>query len=272
MTQSSETAAMAFALLVLAFAFSVLAISHIDYRTAIVGPEGLSRSYRAEGLGGEDVPGGGQGNESSGMGQGLEVVTVQLSVTVYEETSQRMRLVRGTPVNVSTTTAEGEIQVAYGVTDRAGSVVFKLPPGSYSIFAEHFGVLGNFSATLLESNPESSMRWVFHDDLETPVIVQMNDINADGLISPDETIALFYREVGLKNPQRITMVVRQVCGSVEVCGEGDVSVDLAIVGFSVFTHGTYLVLSPLEPVSVSALGLNSTLLIGTVWYEVSITT
>lgn len=261
MTQSSERAAIAFALLVLAFSFSVLAISRINYRTMILNPEGSSPSDRAEGLAREDVASGERGNESSGTGQGLKLEPVQLSVTVLEENSQRLRFVQGVPINVSIMTPEGEIQVAYSVTNGTGSVVFKLTPGSYTILAMHFGILGNFSVALLESDPEVSMRWIFHNSFETPVLVQMNDINADGLISPDETIALFYREVGLEKPQRIIM---------DISGERKVSVDLAIVSFSVFPHGTYIVLSPLQPISVSALGSESTLLIGTVWYEVSI--
>ena len=257
---------MATALVVSAFIYGVLSISLINYRTIIVGSEGTNPF-----------------NQNPGSAQAEQVakqVLVQTSVTVLENTPRSRRLVRGVPINVSvevpnpedlgeseaaifgepTATGELLVQIAYGVTNRTGTVSFWLSPGNYTVFARHLGVLGNVSISLVESKPTVSLRWVFHYEFQTPDVLEMNDANMDGWISSGENMAVFYQGVNLGKPQKVNMTI---------VGERRTSVDLAIQGFSAFPHGTYIQLSPLQPLYIGDLKSDSTLQIGTTWYEVS---
>jgi len=272
-TQTGRRAIVPFVLLALALSFIVLAISETNYHIMIFGPENSGLPIQVEIISKQ-----GEGSWQGGLPekeQDSKPVVVQLSVTVMENTSQGSRFIRGVPINVTIVrllepdeiglsdrqaVSEERIEIAYGVTNRAGTVAFQLPPSNYTVFAKHLGVLANFSVTLLPSNPKTSLRWVFHNGYETPVVVQMNDVNTDGWISPGETIAVFYRNITVQKPHRITLAIS---------GQKRLLVDLEILRFSVFAHGVYVVLSPLQPIFIGDLGLESAILIRTVRYEVS---
>lgn len=282
MSRSDKRSAVAITLIALSFVFSVLAVSQINHRIPLVGPEGPTPSNRlfsqpilgngpnaADPVSGNDDP---QGNDRSPFGE-----PVRLIITVLENISGRVRPVRSAPVNVTLEGAEPELivdpgavnvggqignamQIASVLTDRTGTVTFSVPAGNYTVLTEHFGLVGNFSIALPSTKHEVRVRWTFHNLYERPILVQLNDVNTDGWISPDETIFLFYHSDNPDPPNRVTLIIT---------GQRALPINLTIVSFTVYSHGIYLVVSPVQPIPIGALSQNSGILIGNVWYEVS---
>ena len=266
--------ALAVALLVLALTFSYLAISRINYRILLVGLGNLASPNpfpSSQVIGAANSgPGGNLGQSTDASGPPKQTERVHLTVTVLEDTSIGRRSTPGVVVNVleqgefsqsGPKETAAQIVIASGRTDYTGTVAFELAPGDYTVLAVDLGLLGELPITLEASKPEVSILWVFHSGFEPPLLVQMNDVNSDGVISPDETIALFFRGINLEEPHRFLMVVG---------GPGQFSIDLKIVGVTVYQNGIYILLSPAESISISQLRAESTILIGTIWYEVSI--
>jgi hypothetical protein len=152
--------------------------------------------------------------------------------------------------------------VAWGHTGSSGSVNFELYPGNYTVFAGHFGLVGNSSVTLIASRPETILRWAFHQRLEEPSVIQLNDDSANGLISPGETISLLCKSSISGIPQRATLTIS---------GNQQVSVDLEVLSANSFDGEVYLVVTPLEAFAIGGLGSDSALHIGIIWWEASMT-
>ncbi len=283
MNRTLKTTATASMFVVLAFAFSALSVDRINYRTIVLGLEGVAGTVLTEFSrlveeSGRDTSGNKGGPEITGPGSRPEFV--QLSVTVSDSSSGSPRFVRDAPVNITMVKQEeedlleageiifgpgkgtgGQTQVAFGLTDGSGKALFVLSPGNYTVLTQHLGVSGNFSIALEPSNPRLSLRWVFRANLERPFIVQMSDENADSLLSPGENVTLFYRSASRDTPRRMIMVIG---------GGEDLTTDLQILSFSSLSDGIYAVVTPQRPILISALRPNSTLLIGSISYEVSV--
>lgn len=270
--------ATALMLLALTFGFSMLAVSRINHRISLglEGSHGTSDELFSSLIGqsGGGAPGG-TGNVPGENGEALKTEPVGLSVTVLDDTSGSIQTVQGAAVNVSianlgtqTEALRGgsqfvgqtgqQTRIAWGHTDGTGRVGFKLFPGNYTVFAGHFGLIGNSSITLVASRPQTFLRWVFHQRFEKLSVVQMNDDNDDGLISPGETILLFYRSSTPVTQQHVILMIS---------GQQQVSVDLEILSSRVFEDEVYLVVSPLQTFAISSLGSNSTLEVGIIWWE-----
>lgn len=198
---------------------------------------------------------------------------IQLTVIVLEDTSSGRRSASGILVNVTepgelsrsgageVVALGGQMIIAAGKTDHTGTVAFELDPGDYTVLAKDLGLVGELPITLHETKTEVTVQWVFHSEFEPPLLVQMNDLNSDGIISPDETISLFFQAIDLKEPHRIVLLVE---------GPGQFSIDLKVVAATLYQNGIYVALSPTGPVPMSSLRFDSAILIGTIWYEVSI--
>jgi len=266
-----------FVLVILALPFSMLAVTRVDHHL-LPGSNGSSDSFEqvlvqlVQGSGGGG-PGNGGDYPLAGQGQ-TSAESVELLVIVLENVSGSLRRVESAIVNVtklSTNPSEiergrgdilstgGEVVVASQLTNRAGRAAFELPPNNYTVYADRFGVLGNFSLTLTPKNPQVTLLWTFRESFETPALVQLNDEDGDGTISPGETMAFFYEGNFTEKPQQITMAIN------------DTSIDLAIVNATIFPNGIYFIVTPLRPIVFSGLRSNSTLLVGTAWWEATLT-
>ena len=157
--------------------------------------------------------------------------------------------------------APGPIQVAARQTNDNGVVRFELPPGNYSILARHMGLTGNRTITLAEEQDEVMMRWVFYSRFEAPLLVQVYDTNADGTISAGELIVLFYQTQVAVRPEQLVIIIRS---------ETDFELGLQLVDFIVLSHGVQVILTPTTPVVISALDSDTTLLLGVLWYQVTV--
>lgn len=265
-------------LLVLAIGFSYLAISRIDYRILLVGLGNMASpnqfpSSSVVATANYGSSGGSNPSSNTNSPPPQQNQRIQLTVTVSEETSFGRRYASGVLVNVTEpgelarsgveerVTLGGQIIIASGKTDHTGTIAFELDPGDYTVLAGDLGLVGELPITLHEPKLEVTVQWVFHSEFEPPLLVQMNDVNSDGIISPDETISLFFQTINLKEPHRLVLLVG---------GLGQFSIDLKIVGATVYQNGIYVQLSPAGSVAISSLRFDSTILIGTIWYEVSI--
>jgi hypothetical protein len=268
-----------FVLVILALPFSMLAVTRVDHRL-LPGSNGSSGSFEqvlvqlVQGSGGGG-PGNGGNYLLAGQGQTSATESVELLVIVLEDVSGSLRRVESAIVNVTKLTTNpseiergrgdivstgGEVVVASQQTNRAGRAAFELPPNNYTVYAYRFGVLGNFSLTLTTRNPQVTLLWTFRESFETPALVQLNDEDGDGTISPGETMALFYEGNFTEKPQQITLAINE-----------DTSVNLSIVSATIFPNGIYFIVTPLEPIVFTGLSSNSTLLVGTAWWEASLT-
>lgn len=275
-------------LLGLAFAFSTLAIQAINYRLLVVGSEGLGRSNPifAQLLerSSQDQPGGGAGeSDPSSASQNPDIQLLELLVSILEDQLGELREVPDVSVNVTVSreavgrmfglgdplspeeiglsTLTGPIRIASGETDSTGTVRFELPAGNYSIITSYLGLTGNHSITLATERPHVSMRWVFYNRFESPILVQAHDTNGDGSVSFGEQLMLFYQTESPIRPDQLTIIIR---------GEAEALIRFRILDFLILSNGVQVFLTPVTPVEISGLTERSTLLVGIQWYQVTI--
>lgn len=273
-------------LLVLAFAFSILAVEVVNYRLLVVGDEGLGRANPVfarllERSTGGEGSGGGEGTGPSGGSEPSEIQLIELLVFVFEDRTGQLREAPGVSVNVTIPEeqfdpfafgdvlapeelgrpAPGPVQIMSRQTNDNGVVRFELPAGNYSILATHLGLTGNRSITLREEQDEVTMRWVFYSRFEAPLLVQAYDMNGDGTISMGEPIVLFYQTQVTVKPEQLVILIQS---------ETDFELGLRLVDFIVLSHGVQVILTPTAPVVISLLDSETTLLLGVLWYQVTV--
>lgn len=261
------------ALVVLSFAIGEQSISQVNHQIDLVNPgekAPLNKLFSrlVEGKGPYLVtPEPSENNQSRGRVVG-NVERVHLSVSIFENSSTRLRPVRGARVNVTMSVPSDEndveseevlVPVASGVTDLAGKATFTLDPGNYTLVTEHYNLVGNYSISLTQASKQTSVRWVFYNSLEHPIIVQLNKVNGDEWLSTDETITLFYQSSYPIVPSRIVMRATY--------GQREATYGFTIIRLSIFPHGTWAILSPLQPIPISVFQFGSKLQFGTIWSE-----
>jgi hypothetical protein len=270
-------------LILLAFGTSLLTVDQLSYRTTILGYDAQDSLFskivsgKSSGAMGIEPPGYLKSNQVQ------DPILIQLSVAVTQDLLGRIRPVFRAMVNVSQAVVESDsspvepeersvyvpggngtalVTLVSGVTDVRGIVAFRVPPGNYTILVADFGIVGSKAITLVTSIPRVFLRWAFHDRLESPAFIQINAQNADGIILPGETIVFFYTGGTNVEPYQTRIVLK---------GYVDATVDLQILEFNAFEHGSYIVATPLRPIRISDLTVDSSIAIEATWYEVSIT-
>jgi hypothetical protein len=259
----------------------MLTVDQVSYRTTILGSDGQDSLFakivngKSSGAMGIEPPGYVKSNQVQ------DPILIQLSVAVTQDLLGTLHPVYRSLVNVSEAIVDSDsspvepgersiyepggnaaalVTVVSGATDVRGTVNFKVPPGNYTVLVTDFGIVGSKPISLATSIPRVLLRWAFHDRLETPVFIQFNAQNEDGIISPGETIVFFYNGATSAEPYQTRIVLN---------GYVDTSVDLQILEFNAFQHGSYIVATPLRPIRIGDLTVDSNIAVEVTWYEVS---
>ena len=260
----------------------MLTVDQVSYRTTILGSDGQDSLF-AKIISGKSS--GEMGIEPPGYvksTQAQDPILIQLSVAVTQDLLGTLHPVYRALVNVSEAIVDSDsspvepgersiyepggnatalVTVISGTTDVRGTVSFKVPPGNYTVLVTDFGIVGSKAVSLETAIPRVFLRWAFHDRLETPAFIQFNAQNEDGIISPGETIVFFYNGATSAEPYQTRIVLN---------GYVDTSVDLQILEFNAFQHGSYIVATPLRPIRIGDLTVDSNIAVEVTWYEVSI--
>lgn len=274
---------LAIILILLAWGISIVTMEQVGYRSIIIGTEGQNSLFAKIVRGKNTGPMGIEPPGAISSDQPANPVLDQLTVSVTHDLLGSLHPVYRAMVNVSEAIVDSDnapvepgersiytpggnasvlVTVVSGVTDARGTVNFRVPPGNYTVLVTDFGIVGSAPIFLTQSTPRVLLRWAFHDRLETPSFIQINDQNEDGVISPGEPIVLFYNGGSSSLPYQTRMVLN---------GRVDTSVDLRILEFNAYPHGIYLVATPLRPIRISDLNLDSEISVEATWYEVVIT-
>ena len=268
-------------LILLALGVSMSTVDQLSYRSTILGYEGQNSLFskivngKNSGAMGVEPPGYLKSNQPA------DPVLVQLSIVVTQDLLGNTHPVFRAMVNLTVPVVDSDnspaepgersiyepggngtalVTVVSGLTDARGVAGFRIPPGNYTILVTDFGIIGSKSITLSESAPRVLLRWAFHDRLENPAFIQINDQNEDGIIMPGETIVFFYAGSTSIEPYQTRIVLN---------GYVDAAVDLQILEFRALEHGSYVVATPLRPIRIADLTTQSSMAVEATWYEVT---
>lgn len=269
-------------LVLLAFGASLLTVEQVSYRTNLIGYDGLSSLFSKVVSGKSRAEGGGPaGSLPSNSKQDLQLI--QLSVSVLQDLIGVLHPAFRASVNVSKVLSESDnplpepgersvfepgantsvlVSIVSGVTNAEGTIDFNVPPGNYTLMVADFNIVASTPIHLVASTPRVYVHWTFRDILERPLLIQMNDQNDDGIISPGETIVFFYKGTTVTKPHQARIVLN---------GHIDATVEIRILEFKIFEHGSYATATPLQPIRINDLTADSSVVVETTWYEVSIT-